>query len=294
MDVRAVLREAGYGGLPAGLVGCRARGGHFGGCAHDIAVFGGKGGADEAVGHGGDVALIRHASLAEADSGRLLGFLDLEVIQDESWELRMMASRIRAKSGRLFADAGRGCLVESLLCCERARAAAGRDDPFAPFWQKCASCYLADALLYLNRTVPGPSHALDSLRGQEKSPLNEHIGVATGSVGIERATPTLLSRMAESTAGFAKMAGRGAHSDIVRRQHALFVEGSMLADCYFYLCYVNRDSLAGLGGAAGRTRDYDHVLKVAFDAEAGVQAALGASAEIEASCKAILGAMSGA
>ena len=83
---------------------------------------------------------------------------------------------------------------------------------------------------------------LDALRKLEKNPINDHISVATQTIGIERATPTLLERMVKSTIGFSDVVHDSSFSNLIRQKHDYFVSNSMLADCYFYLGYVNRNN----------------------------------------------------
>lgn len=157
-------------------------------------------------------------------------------------------------------------------------------DPFSYCWQKCASFFLADALCALNQKRPGPSHVLDTLRTLPKRALNEHVSVVTDTVGLERATPTLLARMASSTAGFAshicgktgdrdglalgrRTAGMDAGGiyDLVMRKHDYFLSGSLLADCYFYLGYANKTNVAAMHDTLRKTPDLIHMLKVGMD-----------------------------
>ena len=85
-------------------------------------------------------------------------------------------------------------------------------------------------------------HMLDLLRKLEKNTINEHISVATQTIGIERTTPTLLERMLKSTIGFSDMVEKNNRSQIIQQKHEFFVKNSMLSDCYFYLGYINKDN----------------------------------------------------
>ena len=171
------------------------------------------------------LVITRHASLSESDSGRLLQYDAMRVLHDPSWDLRMMLQGIEKRRSALYRDLARNSLLQSMFCCQRAQGSTGgagdrggildaadagrRDDGsgdpgmFVHCWQKCASLYLADAICALNCKRPSPSHMLETMRGLPKSPVNAHLSVVSGTIGIERATPTLLGRMASSTAGFA-------------------------------------------------------------------------------------------
>jgi hypothetical protein len=109
---------------------------------------------------------------------------------------------------------------------------------------------------------------LDSLRRLEKSPINEHLSVVTQTVGIERATPTLLERMLKSTIGFSDLVEKNNHSAAILQKHDFFVKNSMLSDCYFYLGYINKEIFVQIKDTLNRNPDLFHILKIAFDVEA--------------------------
>lgn len=281
MDAKKLLADLGMSGHPAGLAGCRASGGHFEACAHDIVVFDGGSGSETAE-SGGETAVVRHASLSETHSGRLLGYDGMQVICDESWELHMLLARISQRRQLLYADHTRHCLVESLLCCQKSRQHSGVP---GSCWQKCASYYLADAICALNSCVPGSSHMLDALRGMQKA--GGHVEAVTRTVGTGRATPTLLERMSKSAAGLADMAGLV--SKTIGPKCAYLMKNSMPSDCYFYLCYSSRESFVSLMGASGKKPDIEHISKTAFDIESDPNMVMQHVELVEASCNELLG-----
>ena len=105
---------------------------------------------------------------------------------------------------------------------------------------------------------------LDSLRKLKKSSINEHISVVTQTVGIERATPTLLERMLKSTIGFSDLIEKNKHSQIIQQKHDFFVKNSMLSDCYFYLGYVNQENFIKIKDTLNREQDLDAYSKSCF------------------------------
>ena len=290
MDLARVLKEQGLEGFPAGLGGCRGSGGGLGPCGYDIVVFDGTALPSRFLRCGDSFAVIRHASLSESDSARLLGYDGLRIISDESWELRMLLSRIRERRDALYRDLARSSLVESMMCCQRARDSLGGSGVFASCWQKCAAYYLADAVSALNGMRPSPTHMLASLRNLGQGAANEHVGAVSRSIGIERATPTLLDRMSRSTTGFSDAVEGHGHSEMIRLKHDHLVGNSMLADCYFYLGYVNRDNFASIRDRLHREPDLAHVLKIAFDADADPGLVLRNADLLQESCKELLGA----
>ena len=108
---------------------------------------------------------------------------------------------------------------------------------------------------------------LDIIRKFSKNPINENLQIATETIGIERATPTLLRRMLKSTMGFSDIVEKNNHSQIISSKHDFFIRNSKLSDCYFYLGYVNRDNFKQIKNSIGQRPDLFHILKIAFDVE---------------------------
>ena len=268
------------------------------------------------------LVITRHASLSETDSGRLLQYDAMRVLHDPSWDLRMMLQRVEKRRSALYRDLARNSLLQSMFCCQRAQSSGGgagdrggiRDvsdirgqhdgsgDPgmFAPCWQKCASLYLADAICALNCKRPSPSHMLEAMRGLPKSPVNAHLSVVSGTMGIERATPTLLGRMTSSTAGFADhgcvasgtKGGLGS-SAAISRKHDYFISESMMTDCYFYLCYVNKENMSRVSSTLHGNPELFHILRVALDVGRDDSLLQKNAAEIQESCRMLLESLSG-
>lgn len=268
------------------------------------------------------LVITRHASLSESDSGRLLQYDAMRVLHDPSWDLRMMLQRIEKRRSALFRDLARNSLLQSMFCCQRAQGSTGgagdrdgirdaadasrrRDGPgdpgtFAHCWQKCASLYLADAICALNCKRPSPSHMLEAMRGLPKSPVNAHLSVVSGTIGIERATPTLLGRMASSTAGFAdhECVAGGTKGDldssaVISRKHDYLISESMMPDCYFYLCYVNKENMSRASSTLHENPELFHILRVALDVERDDSLLQKNAAEIQESCRMLLELLSG-
>jgi len=128
----------------------------------------------------------------------------------------------------------------------------------------------------------------------EKSLINEHISIVTQTVGIERATPTLLERMLKSTIGFSDLIEKNNHSKIIQQKYDFFIKNSMLSDCYFYLGYVNKENFIKIKDTLNREQDLIHILKVAFDVEADTNLLQQQSDLIQKSCNDILEIISSA
>jgi hypothetical protein len=294
MDIKKFIKEEGLPNFPIGLGGCRISDHFFDSCGYDIFVFDGKSEPEKIVKLGDEFVIIHHASLSETQSKKLLQYDELQIIQDESWDLRMLLLKINKKRSSLFTDFAKNCLIESLFCCQKTKEAIQNSDSFAPCWQKCASYYLADAISSLNHQKSSPSHLLDLLRKLEKNTINEHVSVVTQTIGIERTTPTLLERMLKSTIGFSDMVEKNNHSQIIQQKHKFFVKNSMLSDCYFYLGYINKDNFVKFKDNLNRNQDLIHILKVAFDIEGDSNLLLQQANLVQKSCNELLEIVSNA
>ena len=288
MDMKQIIKDQGLSDFPVGLGGCRNSKSNFNSCSYDVVVFDGKSESDKIIKIENDFIIIHHASFSETLSKKLLQYDNLEIIQDESWELRMFLSKISQKLPSLFSDHAKNSLIESLFCCQKTKEAIQNSDVFAPCWQKCASFYLADAISSLNNQRSSPSHMLDLLRKLEKNSVNEHISIVTQTVGIERATPILLERILKSTIGFSDLVEKNNHSEIIQQKHDFFVKNSMLSDCYFYLEYTNKEIFVQIKDTLNRNHDLFHILKIAFDVEADSNLLLQQADLIQKSCNDII------
>ncbi|HJJ22500.1 MAG TPA: hypothetical protein OQH54_02120 [Nitrosopumilus sp.] len=288
MDLKKLVKEQGLSGFPIGLGGCRISDFHFDSCEYNVVVFDGKLEPEKIIKSGDEFVVIHHASLSEKISKKLLQYDKLQIIDDESWDLRMFLSKINEKRSSLFTDFAKNCLIESVFCCQKTKEAIQSSDVFAPCWQKCASYYLADAISSLNHQRSSPSHMLDFLRKLGKNLINEHISVATQTIGIERATPILLERMLKSTIGFSDLIEKNNHSQIIQKKHDFFVKNSMLSDCYFYLGYINKEIFIKIKDTLNREPDLIHILKIAFDVEADNNLLLQQAELVQKSCNEIL------
>ena len=289
MDVKKLVEQQGLSSFPVGLGGCRNSDLSFDACSYDVVVFDDKSEPEQIIQFEDKFVKIHHATFSETQSKKLLNYDNLQIIHDESWDLRMFLSKIAEKRDSLFSDYAKNSLIESLFCCQKTKDGIKTSDVFAPCWQKCASYYLADAICSLNHHRSSPSHMLDLLRKFEKNPINKHIEVATQTVGIERAIPTLLERMLKSTIGFSDKVEKNNHSQIIQNKHDFFVKNSMLSDCYFYLGYINKENFIKIKDNLNREQDLIHILKIAFDIEVDPNLLSQQADLVQNSCNEILG-----
>ncbi|NIM25570.1 MAG: hypothetical protein GTN35_05265 [Nitrososphaeria archaeon] len=268
MNFENLIKEKNLSGFPIGLGGCRTTDFAFDVCEYDIAVFDDKSEENEIFEFENNLINLHHNSLSESKSNILVHFDDLKIIQDESWDLRMFLSKIKEKRLSIFKDCAKNSLIESLFCCEKTKQGITQSNVFAPYWQKCASFLLADAILAVNQLKPSPAHMLDELRKLEKNPINEKFSIINETVGVERSTPSLLERMLKSTIGFSDLVEKNNHSMIIQKKYDYFLKNSMLADCYFYLGYLNKQNFVKIKDSVEKQPDLIHILKISFDIHA--------------------------
>lgn len=288
MDFQTIPHKLGLSDFPIALGGCKVSENSFDSCVYDVVIFDDKDTPNEIKSLDGDVFVVHHGTFSETNSKKLLQYADLQILKDDSWELRMFLSKIKEKQKSLFSDFAKNSLIESLFCCQKTKESIKNSDDFASCWQKCAAFYLADAIVSLNNKRLGPTHILESLRKFPKNSINEHISIVTQTVGIERATLVLLERMVKSTIGFSDMIEKNNHSQIIQQKHDYFIKNSMISDCYFYLGYINKENFIKIKNTLNRNHDLIHVLKTAFDIEADSNVLLQQADLIQNSCNTLL------
>ena len=288
MDLKKFIEAQGLTDFPIGLGGCRTAGCFFDSCDYDLMVFDENSSDKQIIAFDNNLITIHHSSLSETNTKKLLQYDGLDVIQDDSWNLKILLSTISEKRNSLFSDSAKNSLIESLFCCQKTKDAIQTNDVFAACWQKCASYYLADSLSSFNQIPSSPSHTLDSLRKSKKSSINNHISGILETIGIERATPTLLERMLKSTIGFSDLVENNNHSQLIKQKYDYFLKNSMLSDCYFYLVYVNKENFIKIKDNLNKEQDLIHILKIAFDIEADSNLLQQHIEKIQTSCNDIL------
>ncbi|MGD8708018.1 MAG: hypothetical protein PVI88_04970 [Nitrosopumilaceae archaeon] len=268
MNFEELITQNNWERYPIGLSGCRTSDSSIDACDYDITVFDDTSKNDEIIEFKHNFVKIHHGKISESQSKNLIQYDNMQIIQDESWDLRMLLSKVKEKRSILYKDYAKNSLLESIFCCEKTKQAINDSNVFAPCWQKCAAFFLADGILSLNQIKPSPTHMLDLMRKLEKNSINEKISIVNETVGIERATPSLLERMLKSTIGFSEMVEKNNLPLIIQQKHDYFLSNSMLSDCYLYLGCVNKENFVKFKKSIDKNPDLIHVLKVAFDIEA--------------------------
>ena len=265
MDTKKLLEKIGVKDYPVGMGGCRNDGHGYDCCEYNITVFDGKKQKESILQYDGIFYQIYHGSLTETSPSILLQYHNMSILYDEQWELRMLLSKIKEKKEQIFNSYVKNCLIEAGICITKVKNELDAGVYASP-WLKSAAYFIADAISVINFERPSPTHMLKFLREFDKNKINELISVLTESIGIERATPSLLSRMSKSTMGFSDMIEDNLHSKIIARKYHYLKSHSLFSDCYFYLGYVTRNNFMKIQNL-NRKPEMIHILKTAFDLE---------------------------
>ena len=263
MEHKKILENLSIEKHPVGLGGCKNQGKSYDCCEYNITVFDGKK-EESFLESDGDFYHIHHGTLQETSPDILLQYDGMTVLLDEQWELHMLLSKIKEKKQQISNAYVKNCLVEAGVCVTKARQ--GSNDPYSSSWVKCAAYFLADAISVLNSHRPSSMHMLGILRELPKNKINSTVSVITDSIGIERSTSSLLSRMFKSTLGLSELVESEFHSKIISRKYQYLIKNSLFSDCYFYLCYINRNNFKKVQDI-DRKPELIHLLKIGFDLE---------------------------
>jgi hypothetical protein len=267
VDYKKILEDFSLTKFPVALGGCRKEGNNFGCCEYNITVFDEKNEKDRIIEVGNEFVKIHHGSLEESRHEILVQYENLEILNDEQWELRIFLSKIKEKKEKIFKTYAKSCLIDAAVCATKTKDGLKNSDLFTSSWIKCSAFFIADAISILNSKRPSPTHMLENLRHFEKNKINENFSIVNDSIGIERATPSLLSRMCKSTIGFSDMVEQNDHSKIIQKKNDYFLKNSLISDCYFYLGYTNRNNFIKIKDILHQKPELIHVLKVAFDVD---------------------------
>jgi hypothetical protein len=267
VDTQKFLEKFSLTQFPIALGGCRNDGNSYDSCEYDITIFDDTDENDSIMDFGNEIVRLHHGSMKETRPEILTQYNNLQILWDEKWELKIFLSQILEKKEKIFNAYTKSCLVETAVCATKTKECIKNSDPFASSWVKCAAYYLADAITLTNKIRPSPTHMLEHVREFRKNKVNENFSIVNESIGIERATPSSLTRMCKSTMGFSDMVEKNDHSKIIQRKHDYLVKNSLISDCYFYLGYINRNNFMKIKDSLHRTPELIHILKVAFDVE---------------------------
>lgn len=265
VDLLEILEAVDPGDRPAGLAGCRSTGTYSESCGYDMVLFDGSDKPAEVIPADGGFVVLHRGALDETRPDRLIGYHHMDILRDTSLELASFLSGLEARIRTAFTDCARNLLVDAIMCAGRAAEVSRPQGYAGSCWQKCASSSLADAVLALNHHAPS-SHALGALRKIRTGADSWSIQVAAKSLDAERASATLLYRMAESAGIISRVIG-GIPEDLIHTKTQAMVRDARLADCYHYLCGVSRDSILGAPRRFGTDSSLWETASRALDAE---------------------------
>ena len=267
MKAEEILRIIPPTTSPVGLGGCHAEQINLDCCVHDITIFDQSGIPESVIEKDSQFFKIHHCTLTENRVEILIQLHHMQILYDEQWELKMFLAKIREKHESILKAFTKSSIIESQICLTKAKNVLDKSDPFVSSWIKSAGYFLVDAILSLNNYRPSPSHMLGILRNLKSNQINEMLPIVLDSLGLERATPSLLRRMSKSTVGLSDLVEKNNNSKIIQHKINCFLDKSLFSDCYFYIGYVNRNNFYRIKNSLDKVPEIIHILKTGFDLE---------------------------
>ena len=267
MKAEEILRIIPPTTYPVGLGGCHAEQTNLDCCVHDITIFDQSDIPESVIEKDSQFFKIHHCTLTENRVEILIQLHHMQILYDEQWELKMFLAKIREKHESILKAFTKSSIIESQICLTKAKNVLDKSDPFVSSWIKSAGYFLVDAILSLNNYRPSPSHMLGILRNLKSNQINEMLPIVLDSLGLERATPSLLRRMSKSTVGLSDLVEKNNNSKIIQHKINCFLDKSLFSDCYFYIGYVNRNNFYRIKNSLDKFPEIIHILKTGFDLE---------------------------
>ena len=267
MKADEILRIIPSTTYPVGLGGCHAEQTNLDCCVHDITIFDQSDIPESVIEKDSQFFKIHHCTLTENRVEILIQLHHMQILYDDQWELKMFLAKIREKHESILKAFTKSSIIESQICLTKAKNVLDKSDPFISSWIKSAGYFLVDAILSLNNYRPSPSHMLDILRNLKSNQINEMLPIVLDSLGLERATPSLLRRMSKSTVGLSDLVEKNNNSKIIQHKINCFLDKSLFSDCYFYIGYVNRNNFYRIKNSLDKFPEIIHILKTGFDLE---------------------------
>ena len=267
MKAEEILRIIPSTTYPVGLGGCHAEQTNLDCCVHDITIFDQSDIPESVIEKDSQFFKIHHCTLTENRVEILIQLHHMQILYDDQWELKMFLAKIREKHESILKAFTKSSIIESQICLTKAKNVLDKSDPFISSWIKSAGYFLVDAILSLNNYRPSPSHMLDILRNLKSNQINEMLPIVLDSLGLERATPSLLRRMSKSTVGLSDLVEKNNNSKIIQHKINCFLDKSLFSDCYFYIGYVNRNNFYRIKNSLDKFPEIIHILKTGFDLE---------------------------
>ena len=131
MDFKKFIQNQELSDFPIGLGGCRKMDYFFDSCDYDLIVFDENPSNNEIISFEGNLITIYHASLSETNTKKLLQYDNLNILQDDSWNLKIFLSKISEKRNLLYSDSAKNSLIESIFCCQKTKDAIQNNDNFS-------------------------------------------------------------------------------------------------------------------------------------------------------------------
>ena len=267
MNLEEILKIIPPTTYPVALGGCYAEQNNFDCCVYDITIFDKSNKPESIIEKDNQLFKIHHSALNENSVEILIQLQNMQILSDEQWELQMFLTKINKKQELIFNTFTKNSIIESQICLTKAKNGLDKSDPFVSPWIKSAGYFLTDAILSLNKYRPSPSHMLDILRNLKSNQINETLSIILNSLGLERSTPSLLTRMSKSAIGLSDLVEKNNNSKIIQKKIDCLIEKSLFSDCYFYIGYIIRNNFYRIKNSLNNYPELTHILKTGFDLE---------------------------
>ena len=267
MNLEEILKIIPPTTYPVALGGCYAEQNNFDCCVYDITIFDESNKPESIIEKDNQLFKIHYSTLNENSVEILIQLQNMQILSDEQWELQMFLTKINKKQELIFNTFTKNSIIESQICLTKAKNGLDKSDPFVSPWIKSAGYFLTDAILSLNKYRPSPSHMLDILRNLKSNQINETLSIILNSLGLERSTPSLLTRMSKSAIGLSDLVEKNNNSKIIQKKIDCLIEKSLFSDCYFYIGYIIRNNFYRIKNSLNNYPELIHILKTGFDLE---------------------------
>jgi hypothetical protein len=236
-------------------------------CEYDIAIIGGND-----MGLGNRIMQIGNYTLEFLDFPEYehneISLLNMIKLKNKTNDLLVSPTTVpKINTKRLFIAAGKRRIVDSLF-----NVSKNNTTKTGSLNLKIAAYQLIEGILLISGIRPMPIHELNQLRQLEvhKDFINEAIQLCVESLGIERATRTIINRSFKALKEILK---QRYDIELLSSKVEYLLEHGLLADCYYYIgklvCnhlekkdyafQLNYHKLNSL--ALDLTSDYENVIK---------------------------------
>jgi hypothetical protein len=266
----------------AALIGCRADSPElsYDCCEYDIAIIGGND-----MGLGNRIMQIGNYTLEFLDfpgyEHNEISLFNMIKLKNKTNDLLVSPTTVpKINTKRLFIAAGKRRIVDSLF-----NVSKNNTTKTGSLNLKIAAYQLIEGILLISEIRPMPIHELNQLRRLEvhKDFINEAIQLCVESLGIERATRTIINRSFKALKEILK---QRYDIELLSSKVEYLLEHGLLADCYYYIGNLVCDHLEKKDYAF--LLNYHKLNSIALDLTSDYENVIKKSTEVKVYCKNLL------